>query len=210
MATISETIRLLIVEDHPIFREGLALILSAQPDMQIAGSAVNAIQAIAEFRRIRPDLTLMDQRLPGATGTDALVAIRGEFPEARVIMLTTSEGDIDIQRSLEAGAVAYVLKNTPKEELLHIIRSVHRGGRHIPTDVANRLLAYMGQESLTARELDVLKEIRKGLRNKEIAFQLAISDTTVNFHIRNLMGKLHANDRAHALSIAIRRGYIEP
>jgi DNA-binding NarL/FixJ family response regulator len=207
---MSETIRLLIVEDHPIFREGLALILSAQPDMQIAGSAGNATQAIAEFRRIKPDLTLMDQRLPGATGIDALVAIRGEFPEARVIMLTTSEGDVDIQRSLEAGAVAYVLKNTPKEELLHIIRSVHGGRRHIPTDVANRLLEHMGQESLTARELDVLKEIRKGLRNKEIAFQLAISDTTVNFHIRNLMGKLHANDRAHALSIAIRRGYLEP
>ena len=152
----------------------------------------------------------MDQRLPGSTGTDALATIRGEFPQARVIMLTTSEGDIDIQRSLQAGAVAYVLKSTPKDELLHIIRSVHNGRKHIPPDVASRLAEYVGEENLTARELEVLKQIRAGHRNKEIAFELSISETTVNFHVRNLMEKLRANDRAHAISIAIRRGFLEP
>jgi DNA-binding NarL/FixJ family response regulator len=203
-------IRVLIVEDHPVFQEGLALILTSQSDISVVAAVANANDAIAEFHRHRPDITLMDQRLPGSTGTEALIAIRTKFPQARVIMLTTSEGDIDIKRSLEAGAVAYVLKSTPKDELLHIIRSVHSGRKHIPPEVASRLAEYMGEEWLTARELEVLKQIRAGHRNKEIAFQLSISETTVNFHVRNLIEKLRANDRAHAVSIAIRRGFLEP
>jgi DNA-binding NarL/FixJ family response regulator len=193
-----------------VFREGLALILTSEPDISVVGAAATANDAVVEFRRHRPDITLMDQRLPGSSGTEALVIIRGEFPQARVIMLTTAEGDVDIQRSLEAGAVAYVLKSAPKNELLHIIRSVHRGGKHIPAEVASRLAEHIGEEGLTARELEVLKQIRAGHRNKEIAFQLSISETTVNFHVRNLMDKLRANDRAHAVSIAIRRGFLEP
>jgi DNA-binding NarL/FixJ family response regulator len=208
--SLPAAIRVLIVEDHPVFREGLSLILTSQPDISVVAAAANANDAVTEFRRHRPDITLMDQRLPGSTGTDALVTIRGEFPQARVIMLTTSEGDVDIQRSLEGGAVAYVLKSTPKDELLHIIRSVHSGRKHIPPEVASRLAEYMGEEDLTVRELEVLKQIRAGHRNKEIAFQLSISETTVNFHVRNLMEKLRANDRAHAVSIAIRRGFLQP
>jgi DNA-binding NarL/FixJ family response regulator len=203
------SIRILCVEDHPVFREGLRAMIEGEPEMALVAYAANAMQAIVEFRTHRPDVTLMDLRLPGANGVDVLIAIRGEFPQARVIMLTTSDGDGDIQRAMRAGASAYILKSMPMEELLGIIRSVHSGRRHIPPEVAARLAEYMGDEDLTARELEVLRLIREGYRNKQIADQLTISENTVNFHIKNLMEKLRANDRTHAVTIALRRGILQ-
>jgi DNA-binding NarL/FixJ family response regulator len=202
-------IRILSVEDHPVFREGLCTIISSQSDMQMVAQAGTAIEAIQEFRRCTPDITLMDLRLPGTNGTDALITILGEFPKARIIVLTTSDGDAEIQRALRAGAAAYLLKSTPQDELLAAIRLVHAGNRHVPADVASRLAEHFGDEALTPRELDVLHLIRDGLKNKEIAARLAISETTVNFHIKNLVGKLQARDRGHAVAIAIRRGMVE-
>lgn len=171
--------------------------------------AANAGEAVAEFRRHLPDITLMDLRPPGANGTDTVVAIRGEFPQARVIRLTTSDGDGEIQRALRAGAAAYVLKSMPKNELLAVIRSVHAGKRHIPPEVAARLAEHLGEEDLTPRELEVLRLIRDGYRNKQVADELAIAETTVNFHIKNLVDKLGANDRTHAVTIALRRGLLQ-
>ena len=202
-------IRILSVEDHPVFRQGLAAIVSAERDMLLVGQASNAVDAVNEFRRHRPDITLMDVRLPGTDGTDALIAIRGEFPQARIIMLTTSDGDGDIQRAMRAGASGYILKSMHMDELLSVIRSVHAGRRHISPEVAARLAEHLGDDDLTARELDVLRLIRDGHRNKQIADQLAISENTVNFHIKNLVDKLQANDRTHAVTIALRRGLLQ-
>jgi DNA-binding NarL/FixJ family response regulator len=201
---MSEPIRILCVEDHPVFREGLTTIIGSQRDLLLIAYAGNAVEAMAEFRRHRPDITLMDLRLPGSNGTDVLIAIRGEFPQARIIMLTSSEGDGEIQRAMRAGASAYLLKSMPKDQLLAVIRSVHTGKRHVPPEVA-ALLA----DDLTTRELEVLRLIRDGYRNKQIADQLTIAETTVNFHIKNLVDKLGANDRTHAVTIALRRGLLQ-
>ena len=205
----ADPIRILSVEDHPIFREGLATIIGSQKDMVLVAQAANAVEAMAEFRLHRPDITLMDLRLPGTNGTDTLIAIRGEFPRAHIIMLTTSDGDGEIQRAMRSGASAYILKSMPKDELLNVVRSVHAGRRHIPPEVAARLAEHLGDEDLTARELEVLQLIRDGYRNKQIADQLAIAETTVNFHIKNLVDKLGANDRTHAVTIALRRGLLQ-
>jgi DNA-binding NarL/FixJ family response regulator len=203
-----KAINVLSVEDHPVFREGLSTIIGSQSDMLLVAQASNAVEAITEFRRHQPDITLMDLLLPGTNGTDTMIAIRGEYPQARIIMLTTSDSDGEIQRALRAGASAYILKSMPKNELLAVIRSVHSGKRHVPPEVAVRLAEHLDQEYLTGRELEVLQLIQDGNRNKQIADQLAIAETTVNFHIKNLVAKLGANDRTHAVTIALRRGLL--
>lgn len=202
-------IRILIVEDHPVFREGLSMIIAAQADMAVVGEACTAEEAVSAYRKLRPDLILMDQRLPGASGTNALSEIRHEFPQAKVMMLTTSSGDVEIQRALRAGAAAYVLKSTHKDELLKIIRTVSGGRKYIPSDVASCVAEHMGQEDLTHREMEVLELIRDGNKNKQIADRLSISESTVNFHIKNIVDKLMANDRTHAVAIAMRRGLLQ-
>ena len=185
------------------------MIIGSQADMRLVAQATTAAEAIAEFRRHQPDVTLMDLRLLGNNGIDALIAIREEFPEARIIMLTTSDAAAEIQRALRAGAAAYMLKSMPKDELLAGIRSVHAGKKHVPPEVVARLVEHMGEEDLTTRELEVLELIRDGYRNKQVAQQLGIAETTVNFHIKNIVSKLGANDRTHAVTIALRRGLLQ-
>jgi DNA-binding NarL/FixJ family response regulator len=205
----SKPITILSVEDHPVFREGLSTIIGSQPDMCLVAQASNSAEAIAEFRRHQPEITLMDLRLPGTSGTDTLTAIREEFPKARIIILTTSEADAEVQRAMRAGAAAYILKSMPKAELLDVIRSVHSGKKYVPPEVLARLAEHLDEEDLTTRELEVLRLIRDGYRNKQIADQLVIAETTVNFHIKNIVDKLGANDRTHAVTIALRRGLLQ-
>ena len=200
---------ILSVEDHPVFRFGLNAIITSQADMCLVAQATNAAEAIEEFRRLLPDITLMDLRLPDANGIELLITIRREFSNARIIMLTTSDCDGEIQRALKAGASAYVLKSMPKEELLEVIRSVHAGRRTISPEVAARIAEHLGEEELTTREMEVLRFIHDGYRNKQIAYQLEIAETTVNFHVKNIVSKLSANDRTHAVTIAVRRGLLQ-
>jgi DNA-binding NarL/FixJ family response regulator len=204
----AKPIRILSVEDHPVFRRGLAIVIEAEPDMVLVAQAANGVEAIAEFRRHRPDVTLMDLRLPGTNGTDTLIAIRGEFPNARIIMLSSSDTDGEIQRALRSGASGYVLKSMPQDELIAVIRAVHAGNRRVPVEVAAVLAEHLGDEELTPRELEVLQLIRDGHKNKQVADVLSISENTVNFHIKNIVQKLRANDRTHAVTIAVRRGLL--
>lgn len=192
-----------------MFRAGLHTIIGSQPDMELVAQAQTAAEGLDAFRSHRPDVALLDVRLPDGNGADLLTSLRTEFPQARVIMLTTSEGDGQIQRAMRAGAAAYLLKSTPKADLLAVIRNVHAGQRHVPPDVAARVAEHLGDEVLSDRELHVLHLIQEGRRNKEIASDLGISETTVNFHIKNTVRKLRANDRTHAVTIAVRRGLLQ-
>jgi DNA-binding NarL/FixJ family response regulator len=208
MAVDLFSIRVLSVDDHPLLRQGLAVMIENQPDMTLLPQAATANEAIRLFREYRPDVTLMDLRLPDISGIDALIAIRNEFPDARVIILTTFEGDVEIQRALAAGARGYVLKNSPANELLQAIRQVHAGKKRLPGPVASRLAEHMGMEELTAREVEVLLLVGEGNRNQDIADNLNISEETVKVHIKHIMEKLGARDRTQAITIAIRRGII--
>ncbi len=206
---MQEKIKILIVDDHPVFREGLSLILEAQDDCSVVGQATNAEEALELYQRLRPDVVLMDQRLPGATGIDATLLIRQTCPTARIIIFSTAEGDLEIRKALRAGAFAYVFKSSSKTELIQTIREVNKGSRRVPPKVASILAENLGAEDLTARELEILNLIRDGLKNKQIAHRLNISETTVSFHLKNLVDKLGANDRAHAVAVAVRRGLIQ-
>ena len=202
-------IRVLSVDDHPLLSEGIAAIINSQADMMVVSQAATGTEAIRRYRELQPDVTLMDLRLPDVSGIDAMIAIRTEFPEARIIVLTTFEGDVEIQRALQAGARAYLLKNMPPNEILDVIRQVRAGKKRVPPEVAAQLAEHMSDEELTPREVEVLRKIGGGNRNRDIAELLFISEETVKVHIKHIMDKLGAKDRTQAIAIAVRRGIIE-
>ena len=206
--TASTRIRILIVDDHFVVRTGLAAVISTQPDMEVVGEAVDGRQAVDQFRKHNPDITLMDLRMPDMNGVQAITAIRREFPEARFIVLTTYDGDEDIYRALQAGARGYLLKDMLREGLIEAIRAVHSGQRRIPAEVANRLADRKTRTELTSREMEVLELIVKGRSNKRIAAELGIAEGTVKIHINNILSKLGVEDRTQAATSALQRGLV--
>jgi DNA-binding NarL/FixJ family response regulator len=201
-------ITVLCVDDHAIVREGVVSLVEGDPDLKVVGEAESGEQAIAAFRETRPDVTVMDLRLPDRDGVDVIKELRKDFPHARFVVLTSSEGDMDMRRAMEAGAQAYVIKGAIRKELRQIIKTVHAGGRYIPAEVALKIADHLDSPPPTARELEVLKLVGEGLRNKEIAGRLSIGEDTVKMHLRNVMRKLDVNDRTHAVMLAVRRGLI--
>lgn len=202
-------IRIFCVDDHPLLREGIATLIEIEPDMVLVAEASNGREAIQGFKEHRPDVTLMDLRLPDMSGIDAMIAIRSEFPEARIVMLTTFEGDVGIQRALEAGARGYMLKSMPPQDLLDVIRQVHLGKKRIPPEIASQLAEHFSDEALTSREIEVLQQVAEGNRNRDIAEHLFITEETVKVHVRHIMEKLGASDRTEAVTIGLRRGIIQ-
>jgi DNA-binding NarL/FixJ family response regulator len=203
------SIRILSVDDHPLLREGVAALLAGQPDMTLVGEASNGREAIEQFRKHRPDVTLMDLQMPEMNGVDAMIAICAEFPMARIIVLTTYTGDVQVLRALKAGARAYLLKGLLRKELLETIRLVHAGGKRMPAEVATELAEHATDDALSPRESEVLRLISGGNANKEIAAQLSITEETVKGHVKNILAKLNANDRTHAVTIGLKRGIID-
>ena len=208
MTETQERIRVFCVDDHRVMLDGLALLIGRQPDMEVVGSATQGAQAVDSYGQIKPDVTLMDLQLPTMSGLDAIRAIRREDPQARIIVLTMYEGDEDIYRAIEAGATTYLLKDTLADDLIHIVRDVHAGARPMPADVAERLAERDGQGTLTRREVQVVELVATGMRNKEIAGVLNISDETVQAHVKNILAKLRVPDRTAAVTMALRRGII--
>jgi DNA-binding NarL/FixJ family response regulator len=209
MSSAPKLIRILTVDDHPLLRKGIAALVNAETDMKLVAEASNGQEAIESFRVQRPDVTLMDIQMPSFNGIDAICKIQSEFPDARIIVLTTYTGDAQVLRALKAGARAYVLKGHVHRELLETIRAVHAGQKRIPPDIAAQLAEHATDDELTSREIDVLRLIAAGNSNKLIADQLSIGEATVKSHVTNILSKLGANDRAHAVTIGLKRGIIE-
>jgi DNA-binding NarL/FixJ family response regulator len=207
--TEPQTLKILIVDDHPILREGVAAVLGCEDDMQIVGEAANGIEAIALFGTLNPDITLMDLQMPGMSGVETIREIRKEKPDARIIVLTTYSGDMLASRALKAGASGYLLKSAIKDELAETIRMVHSGRRRVPPEIAAEIAEHLGDEHLSDRELDVLSRVARGRSNKEIARELSISVGTVNAHVKSILLKLHTHDRTEAVTVALKRGIIE-
>jgi DNA-binding NarL/FixJ family response regulator len=206
---VPSLIRILSVDDHALLREGIAALVNAESDMKLVAEASNGQEAIEQFRLHRPDVTLMDLQMPALNGVQAVIGIRTEFPNARIIVLTTYTGDVQVLRALRAGARAYLLKGYVHRELLETIRAVHAGKKRIPPEVAAELADHAAEDELSSREIDVLRLIASGNANKNIADHLLISEETVKSHVTNILSKLEANDRTHAVTIALKRGIIE-
>jgi DNA-binding NarL/FixJ family response regulator len=207
--TTPAQIRVLTVDDHPLLLEGLGVVIQSQPDMVVVGQASNCHDAIEQFRKLRPDVTLMDLRLPDMSGIDGMVAIHTQFPDARIIVMTTFEGDGPVERALQSGARSYVLKNMPPEEIAEVIRQVHAGYKRFPSEIVKKMAEHLGDERLTDREVDVLRQTAGGNRNRDIAAKLFIAEETVKVHMKHILEKLGASDRTHAMMIAARRGFIQ-
>jgi DNA-binding NarL/FixJ family response regulator len=202
-------IRILSVDDHPLLREGIAALIGIQSDMQLIGEASNGREALEQFRTHHPDVTLMDLQMPEMSGIDAISAIRSEFPDARIIVLTTRAGDFQISRALKAGARGYLLKDMLRQELLETIRAVHAGQKRMSSEAAAEIAEHATDDVLTPREIDVLRLIAKGNANKEIAGQLSLTEETVKGHVKNILAKLGVHDRTHAVTIGLKRGIID-
>ncbi len=207
--TTDRPIRVFIVDDHPLMRSGIAGEINAQPDMTVVAEAENGESALCLFRLHRPDVTLLDLKMPCMNGIECLISIRAEFRQARIIVLTTAAGDIQARRAFQAGAVGFLLKDTLRSELTNSIRLIHSGGRRIPPDVAQQMAEHSAEDALSERELEVLRGVARGRSNKIIAEELTISEHTVKNHLKSILSKLNADDRTHAVTISLKRGYIE-